>query len=306
VRGAHAIAALAVLALAASLTSAAQAPVAFKTVAALTEAPLPELDTREALDIASIVRAIPDRGTEGTANTVYAANPVERYQRSVVEGLGNCSNLVKGLAWRLLREGRQFEIVYLLPIDGLLEGQGHTVLRANLALPEGPRVGLADIAAAAIPRDGGRVLDVGDITAARAVYLDPLRPESEDWSPFYAAEFLADSVVGRTSSAETARWFRFLEAIHLDLGVPEKLDKILYSGIGVALGMIPPIHVPDVESLRSRHPLTFVEMSAAIWGVRISSLILLVWGPLVLVDALRALRRRSGTVECRDLADAGS
>jgi hypothetical protein len=287
-----------------SLGLAARSQIAFKTITALTDEPLPAFAAGDAVDIASIVRAIPDRGVEGTNDTVYAAHPAMRYQRSVVEGFGNCSNLVKGLSWGLLRDGHEFEIVFMLPIDRFLNGQGHTVLRANLALPEGPRVGLADVAAAAIPRVGARPLDIGDFAGAiPAVYLDPLRPESEDWTGFYTPEFLGDAVIGRTSSAETARWFRLLDATYIDLGLSDKLEKILYSGIGSVLGVQPPIHVDDLAVLRSRHPYQFAEMEAALWGMRVAPLVLLGCGLSWLVNGPR---RRSAKVEYRDFAGVES
>lgn len=303
-RGAGIIAGIAALVLVASFGAAARQPLAFKLVAALTDEPLPAFAPGDRVDIAGIVRAIPDRGPAGTAETVYDAHPEQRYQRSVVEGYGNCSNLVKGLAWRLLRDGHDFEVIYFLPVETFLEGQGHTILRANLALPEGARVGLVDVAAAAIPRENGRALDVPDFAgAAPAVELDPLRPESEDWSHFYTPKFLGDTVIGRTSRLETARWFGLLDSMYVDLGLPGKLDKILFAGIGVLVGGFAPIHVDDLSVLRSRHPYPFAVMKSALWGMRIAPLVLLGCGLFWLVDALRG---RSGKVECRSLAGVGS
>jgi hypothetical protein len=298
IRTSSAVAATAALVLAASFGVAAHSPIAFKMVASLTDEPLPAFEARDAIDIASIVRAIPDRGVAGTVDTVFAAHPARRYQRSVIEGYGNCSNLVKGLSWGLLRDGHEFEIVYMLPVETFLNGQGHTVLRANLALPEGPRVGLADVAAAAIPRVGERVLDVGDFggAAVPAVHLDPLRPESEDWTAFYAPDLLAVTAIGRTSSAETARWFRFVEASYLDSGVPEKFEKIVYAGLGVVLGVLPPVHVDDVAALRVRHPYVFAQMIGALWGLRIAPLVLLGCGLYRLVDAVQKRRISASSV----------
>ena len=298
------VAGVAALVLLASLGIAAHSQIAFKTVTALTDEPLPAFDPHDHIDITGILRAIPDRGPEGTADMVYAAHPAARYQRSVVEGYGNCSNLVKGLSWGLLRDGHDFEVVYVFPLGTFLQGRGHTILRANLELPEGPRVGLVDVAAAAIPRQAGRALDVRDFEGAvPAVHLDPLRPESEDWSFFYTPEFLGDSVIGRTSSVETARWYRVLDALYVDVGLPEKLDKIIYLGIGALLGEIAPIHVDDLSVLRSRHPYQFAVMKSALWGMRIAPLVLLGCGLAWLVDRLR---RRSGKVECRSLAGVES
>ena len=305
-RATSVVAAGAALVLLASFAVAAQAPVSFKTIAALTEDPLPTFESRRPVDIAQIVRAIPDRGVEGTADMVYAAHPAERYQRSVVEGYGNCSNLVKGLSWGLLRDGHEFEVVYVFPLETFLMGRGHTILRADLALPEGPRIGLVDVAAAAIPRHAGRVLDVHDFAeAVPAVHLDPLRPESEYWTRFYTPEFLGDAVIGRSSSAETARWFRLLDVIYLDFGLPEKLDKIIYVGVGTVLGELPRIHVEDLSAMSSRHPFEFALMTAALWSMRIAPLVLLGCAIIWLVDRVRG-RRRSEREECRSLVRVGS
>jgi hypothetical protein len=298
------VAAIAGLVLLASLGIAARSQVSFKTIAALTDEPLPAFEPKDQVDITRIVSAIPDRGPEGTADMVYAAHPAQRYQRSVVEGYGNCSNLVKGLTWKLLRDGHDFEVVYILPLETFLMGRGHTILRANLALPEGPQVGLVDVAAAAIPREAGRALDVRDFEdAVPAVYLDPLRPESEDWTFFYSPEFLGDSVIGRTNRADTARWFRLLDAIYLDFGLPEKLDKIIYVGVGVLLGELPRIHVTNLEVLQSRHPFQFAVMNAARWGMRLAPLVLLGCAVFWLVERSRG---RSEKMECGKLAGVES
>jgi hypothetical protein len=271
------ISALSLLALALALAAAARSPVTFQKVTALTDAPLPPLEPRTAIDIAAIVRAIPDRGVEGSADTVYEVLPERRYRRSVVEGLGNCSNLVKGLTWALIRDGYAFEVIHFMPIESFLVGDGHTLLRAKLVLPEGgEQIGLADVAAAALPRSGTRLIDLADLSGDLPdFHLDPLRPESEDWSRFYGREYHDDVAIGRISADATARWYRFLEAIYLDVGLPERADKILYVGIGVALGIYPPIHVQSVEPLRSRHPTEFAVMTAALWTFRVAPLLLL-------------------------------
>src|SRR5262245_18811888 len=112
-------------------------PVAFQKVVALTDDPLPPFDPARAVDVAPLVRAIPDRGPQGSNDTVYEVLPRHRYERSVVEGLGNCSNLVKGLAWYLLQQGDSFEVVHLMPAESFLQGDGHTLLRGKFVLPEG-------------------------------------------------------------------------------------------------------------------------------------------------------------------------
>lgn len=271
------LATLSLLALAAALFLAGRDPIAFQKVTALTESDPPPFEPTAAIDIAAIVRAIPDRGAEGSNDTVYEVDPERRYHRSVVEGLGNCSNLVKGLSWALLRDGYGFEIIHIMPISKFLAGDGHTLLRAKLALPEGERTALADVAAAAIPRSGERALDLADLSAGEIpdFHLDPLRPESEDWTSFYEADYRSDVSVGRITAADTARWYRFLEAVYVDAGLPERLDKTLYVGIGVLLGVYPPIYVTDLERLRSRHAVRFARMEAALWVFRLAPLVLL-------------------------------
>lgn len=283
-----AIGAGSVLAILVALGIASVNPFAFQKVASVTDDPLPTFAPPHAVRIGPIIRGIPDRGPEGTADVVYVVRPAERYQRSIVEGLGNCSNMVKALAWSLLRNGYEVEIVHLLPIGGFLEGEGHTMLRAKLALPEGDRIGVVDVSAAGIPRARGRALDADEfVSETSPVTLDPLRPESEDWSRFYTPAFRSTSVVGRISGADSDRWFHFLEMAHLDIGLPEKIDKILYVGVGVVIGVYPLIHVADLGVLREREPGTFLAMRAALWALRIAPFALLGCALWWLVDRVR-------------------
>jgi hypothetical protein len=284
---------LSLLALALALASAARDPIAFQKVTTLTAAPAPAFEPRAAIDIATRIRAIPDRGREGSADWAYEVDPERLHQRSVVEGLGNCSNLVKGLGWALLRDGYDFEIVHVMPVASFLDGDGHTLLRAKLALPEGERVALADVAAAAIPRSGDRALDVADLRGDLPDFrLDPIRPESEDWTRFWTPGFRRDIAVGRISAADTRSWYRFVGAIYRDLGLPDRLEKMLYEGIGAVLGVQPRIHVDELETLRSPHAARFAVTTAALWAFRVAPLALLLCAVAWLAE--RTLGRRRG------------
>jgi len=283
---------LALVLVAAALAVAAADPVAFQKVGALSAEPLEPFESTSVVDVAPFLRAMPDRGAEGSLTTVYDVLPAQKRERTLVEGWGNCSSLVFGLASALDAQGAEFRIIHLMPLDSFLEGRGHTLLQARLALPEGPQPGLVDVIANAIPRSAGRPLAPADLGSGGIPQLElaALRPESEDWRPFYGAEFQRNLILGHITSADVARYFRFLEAVYLDVGLPPRVEKVVYDGLALVLGFYPPIHAERLAEARRRHPLRFTAHEASLWTLRLAPLLLAASAGLWLYA-----RRRSGT-----------
>jgi hypothetical protein len=276
--------------LGAALAVAASDPVAFQKVGALSGAAIPPFDSATVVDVAPTLRAMPDRGSEGSSTIVYDVLPLRKRQRTLGEGWGNCSSLVFGMAAELDAEGKEYRIVHLMPLEHFLDGTGHTLLRARFALPEGPRLGLVDVAAAAIPRSAGRPLEPEDLGRGEipGFRLDPVRPESEDWTPFYAEDFQSDLVLGWITSADLARYFRFLETVYVDAGLPPRVEKIVYDGLALVLGFYPTIHADRLAEARQRHRLRFAMHETSLWTLRIAPFLLVASAGLWLYD-----RRRS-------------
>jgi len=263
---------------AAALAVAAADPVAFQKVGALSAEPLEPFASSTVADVVPLLRAMPDRGVEGSLTIVYDVLPARKRERTLVEGWGNCSSLVFGLASELDARGDEYRIIHLMPLDYFLDGMGHTLLQARLALPEGPQPGLVDVIAAAIPRSAGRPLDPADLGRGGIPELElaALRPESEDWRPFYEAGFQRDLILGHITSADVGRYFRFLETVYLDFGLPPRVEKVVYDGLALVLGFYPTIHADDLDEARRRHPLRFGLHRASLWTLRLAPFLLAV------------------------------
>jgi hypothetical protein len=93
------------------------------------------------VNIDGILRRIP----YNSGATVYEVRPEERYRKTIVQGNGNCSNLVFGLAYLLSEEGYPYQIVHILQVDGFLSGIGHTVIDAPIMLDGNRLHGIVDV-----------------------------------------------------------------------------------------------------------------------------------------------------------------
>ena len=83
---------------------ATTSPIAFQKLASLTTEPLAEPEWSEArhpLDISALIASIPYSGSEGIA----AVLPSEMYERTLLDGGGNCANKSRGLAYYLEQRG---------------------------------------------------------------------------------------------------------------------------------------------------------------------------------------------------------
>jgi hypothetical protein len=263
--------AAAALLTAAALGLAALDPVGFQKVAALTAAPARPFEPASEIDVAPLVRSIPDRGEAGAAVTVYDVLPERKHRRTVVEGFGNCSNLVFGMAFALRQRGADYEIVHFLPRETFLDGDGHTVIRTRFPLDAGAAVGLVDVVGRALPMSGGQPLDVAGLGRGEIADLafHPLGAHDPRWERFYAADFQRGVLVGRIEARSVDRYYRFLEASYVDLGLPPQLEKLIWDGAAVVLGFYPQVHVESVAEARRGHALRFFALEASLWVLRL-------------------------------------
>ena len=113
-------------------------PIAYQKSMALVTTPARESDWSRGptLDLPGFIRAIPFRGSE----RVNLVRPSQLYKACIQEGAGNCANKSRGLSWFLTNEGIPFQRLDLLPIDGFLEGKGHTLIRTHYTVDGQDRV----------------------------------------------------------------------------------------------------------------------------------------------------------------------
>ncbi len=219
-----------------------------KSVTIVERATAPEiLRTHSALNVADFIGAIP---YVNDWNSLFTVDPVSKFRQTIVQGDGDCSNLVFGAAYALDRAGIDYEIIHLLPRTTVLDGEGHVVLRVPYSFEGAQRIGIVDVQAAGLPQSQGRFVDRKDLENGplpeyTLLRLNPGRDHSN--SPYYT-DFLATARVGSMSSTEVGRYFRFIESVYVPLG-NAPFEKYLFDGAAVLLGIFPPIYVTSPADL---------------------------------------------------------
>jgi hypothetical protein len=233
---------------------AATSPIAFQKLASLTTEPLAEPEWSEArhpLDISALIASIPYSGSEGIA----AVLPSEMYERTLLDGGGNCANKSRGLAYYLEQRGLPFERVELLKADGFLVGQGHVVVRALVMHQGEARVALIDMLEGGLPVCSGTTMDLPDLLAADPFTIEilPLNWRMDRYSEYYGG-FLDDVIVARVSDDEIVSFFRFLEGAYVPLGL-DRFERVVFNALAIVRGRFPSLHVSqaDYDRLTEAH-----------------------------------------------------
>ena len=264
-------------------------PIAYQKSMALVATPPRESDWSRgpALDLPGFIRAIPFRGSEG----VNLVRPSQLYKACIQEGAGNCANKSRGLSWFLTNEGIPFQRLDLLPIEGFLDGKGHTLVRTRYEIDGQARVGLVDMLEGGVPSYRNVPIDLKELQQA-APYSLGLRTFSarvDDQSDYYGS-FLESVVIGVVEGEQISRYLRYLERWHVDVGLPS-YERVAYAGFAIIIGIFPKTHVTpeQYQAMRASAPWTFRIAHTLTWCARA----LLALLPLtVVLHIVRRFRRQ--------------
>ncbi|MGH0032248.1 MAG: hypothetical protein ACQGVC_20850 [Myxococcota bacterium] len=261
------------------LVSGAGNPVALQKANAIVDLGrgAPDIAGAASLDVERIVGGIPFDGNEGKV-MVWEIDPDEKYRKTIVEGGGNCSNLVFGLARFLQQSDIDFQIVHMMrPADFLL-GRGHTLVRTRYMYAGREWVGLVDVLAGGLPTKGDRPLDVADLTGPIADIDFVVWNGRPGLSEAFFRELPEDVVIGWIPRHEVERYFSFLEWVVVPLP-SARLEKYVYDGLALLLGVFPRIYVTDAAPLRDAGGLQWEFFRAALLCFRSAVVVipLLVW-----------------------------
>jgi len=213
-------------------------PIAFQRATAIVVAPEPVIDwdaDTPVLDAKRVIGAIPYRSAE----TLYEVLPERLYEQAILGGRGNCANKVRGLTVYLNRAGIPFQRVDFAITDGFLFGKGHVVIRTKFELDGKVRVGLIDVLEGSVLQIQGEPIDLPRLRRAEPFTIDmrPLNLRADGSSDYYGT-FLSSSVITTTPPGDTRRYFQFIEAVYVPLGLP-RFERIFYNGLAVLAGVFP-------------------------------------------------------------------
>jgi hypothetical protein len=244
-------------------------PIAYQKAMALTSTPFPPTDWSEGqvLDARAVIGAIPYRGSE----RVYDVLPQVLYEKCILRGLGNCANKTRGLCFYLEQNGIPFERIDLIPLEGFLSGNGHTLVQTRFMLDGVSYVGVIDMLEGAIPTFRGAPMDSNQFRVAvpHSISLATLNPRVDDSSDYYGS-FLEAVAFGVVDGRSVARYFRYLDAVHVSLG-DARIERLFCSASAVVLGVFPMTHVTpaDYARLRGSSPRVFLAAHVLTWAARV-------------------------------------
>lgn len=268
-------------------------PIAYQKSMALVTTPAQESNWTEGptLDLPGFIRAIPFRGSE----RVNLVRPSQLYQACIQEGAGNCANKSRGLSWFLINEGIPFQRIDLLPVDGFLEGKGHTLIRTHYVIDGGARVGVVDLLDGGVPTFRDVPIDLSELEHAAPYSLGLLTfsPRVDDQSDYYGS-FLESAVIGVVEGEKISRYLRYLERWHVDFGYPT-YERVAYASFAIVIGIFPKTHVApeQYEAMRATAPWTFRIAWVLTWCAR--ALLVLLPLTVTLHIVRRLLRPRAGS-----------
>lgn len=244
-------------------------PMAFKKFNSIVEQ-TPEKNimlSGKALDVKTFLASIP---YSKNMQMIYAVDPAVKYAHTIAGGKGNCSNLVFGAAYYLDKCGIDYQIIYFLPPEKFLRGEGHVVLRTRYLLDGKEHVGIVDVLEGGIPCSGGKFLDVADVSkgAVSDFSIMSLNAEKDNESSYYGS-FLDNTSIGWTSADEVNRYFRFIERIYVPL-TNYKVEKYAYDGLALIAGFLPKIRVTCAADLFGKYKLERIFFIFSAWILRMA------------------------------------
>lgn len=264
-------------------------PIAFQKSMSLSDAPIidPDWTTAHAIDARKVIGSIPYHGSEALSDVL----PRKLYERTILEGYGNCANKTRGLSYFLLEEGIPFERVDLIPADGFMQGRGHTLVRTKYVLDGVTRVGMIDILEGGVPALDRVPIDLPQLRESipYTLKLLPLNVLVDDHSDYYGS-FLETANIGVVDHREIARYFRFVETIYVSLN-DARLERFICNASAVVLGIFPQLHVSPTEfaRLKAQSPGTFALAHALTWSARGFIVVVVLTMSLRFVQFLRGL-----------------
>lgn len=198
-----------------------------------------KLSTNNVLDPEKLISSIPyDRGR------FVDVMPKRRYERSIINGKGDCSNLAHGLAYWLLEKEIDFSIIHLLKMPGFVDGEGHVALEAAMTINGNNQSAVLDLLEGGVLSNGSEILSAADLLVGNneQIKVIPYHPSRDDKSRYYEKAQLENTLLGFTPNEEIERYFNFIETIYLDLG-HKKIERYLFDSIALLLGMYPKIYI---------------------------------------------------------------
>ena len=230
------------------------------------------------VELVSLISRIPYKG-----DYVQTLLPESKYEKTILQGHGDCSNLSYGFAYYLESQGIDYFLVHFLARDGFLQGKGHVSMETTFRFANKNVTGIVDILEGGIPLWNDQALTLNDLKTGTVeeANIQSFNPLKDDRSKYYTNHFLQNAVIGIMTSREIASYFHFLTTVYVPLG-NETLEKYVYDGLSVITGYYPVVHVSreDYRILFQNHQQVKLLSIVLLWSIRLLVVIIpccLIW-----------------------------
>jgi len=230
------------------------------------------LDDSNALDVEPLIRSIPYK--DGFS---YVVDPSKKYERSILNGQGDCSNFSFGLSYFLDKKKIDYSIIHFIRVDGELLGAGHVALQTVFEYRGQTYSGVIDLLEGGVPTKGEVFLKIEDLIreGKKDFTITSLNDSHDERSIYYEDDFLSHSVFGVMTSKEVESYFSFLDKYYVNLG-NEKIEKYLFDLSAVIFGRYPTIYVTEKSYYKifGEHQLLVFYAKLILWIIRLLPLFL--------------------------------
>ncbi len=218
---------------------------------------------------------------------IWNVRPFDKYQSTILNGNGNCSNFAFGAMYRFINQNSQAYIAHLLNKDmSFLEGKGHTVV--ELVTEDGKVI--FDLHEGGMPKINGNAIntDLTDLKRTDEFSHHSFNSRKDNVNEYFNFQYLEKIEFGLIPQKEISEYFIFLDFIYVELGSPFA-EKLLYDTLALFTGKYPNtyISIELFEALIERRSIDYIVANSAYYSFHLSYIILILF---FLVSAIRALR----------------
>lgn len=221
--------------------------------------------------------------------------PKRRYERSIVQGKGDCSNLANGLAYALIKQDIDFSVLHLLQLPGFTEGKGHVALEVALEVDGVRQSAILDLLEGGVLSDGRQIISSDDLISGDhdPIAVIPYHRTRDERSAYYEAKNLETTVLGFTPNEEMENYFNFIGTIYIDIG-HRAVERYLFDSVALLLGIFPKIYIPadDMISIDEEHYRARFISKLFLWMLRALCVLIIMFVLNVLLARINKVRVR--------------
>ena len=167
-----------------------------------------------------------------TSKMVYEVNPKDKYNLTIINEYGNCSNLTYDAIYKLLKDSISFYIVHYYPFEGWKRGNGHTIMILKIDGEDK----IVDYL------EGGIISNLN-----KENIFSPNQPDlkfqflnnrKDSINPYFSNVF--NYPIGFIEDNKISDYYNFLNIVYINLG-NSKVEIHIYSSLALLTGFYPKI-----------------------------------------------------------------